>query len=778
MANFFQDPNPTTDPQYNGGREPERQQADTSLGTLFSGIADMTKNTGAALTTIFGQEIHDDAKKTIDPLKDQYGGNIDPETAKVIAGTGAKGKVRALQMGKSADGTDPDTGPLGFAPSDAASLVAGGIFGPQINSGPGAGQPLRPLPDSAQPVVDQLNRFKMAYESGDLSNTGFSAEVLARTKQLKARWPGFEDEIDSEVSKITGQDSANAIRKQLINDIQYNQMAALAAGGDERKYRDNLDNRKIGASLGYDMEKTPLSILRPAINEELGRQQILTATSQRASVSSPQAEAALSDTIAHIATTSLVAQGNKAQGAAGNYGLADYQQKAQLMSITGASKSDTDQLYNQIDLSEQSARLAARKVAYSPIPGRDDGHTPVALLGPGGDVKYQQMEDAQFKPWTELKALIKTNNFSAVERQTDAMKYRSNLNIQNLFRQFPQAETASAVGIAFKDAPAVVNRYVETLLPDWYAAMKNGLGNALVAGLPSNPAPTPSQALQLYGDKVTKPQSDAEKTLSAQAVAETTKQYGILISPENQNTANATHVAGQFFKDFKYFDNMSNDARLSLFMTMGSPQKTEFIKKLANGGDPSSADVEGQYTNWMKHAAGNIWRQEAADLQGLLTSKAYDIQFNPKSGQFEDKTKYSGSYYGGLPGTGQAPTKVSSSLRSVNNVLTLMKPVVGNDLQSTLSALSLDVNAPKEDPLLTRIGKAIGDKLTDIGNSSTRSAIKQGVADISELEPQQTRGVIKGNLSDHPDISVDHFAIPPGMTPKEYIDELRKRHQL
>lgn len=760
MAQFYQEPNPSNDPNYLGSsKEPERIQADTSLGSLFGNIGDITNKVGPAIEAGFKERIKDDAHKLIDPIMDQHGVNLSGEDVKGIAGTGAKGRVRALQMknGTGLFGDDADgSGVSSFSAEDKPDVTAGGIF-PDDKA--------RPLPSGAQKEISQLTRMKAAYDSGSLSDSYYTSQLLATSKELRTRYPGWRDEVDSAVSQITGIQPANALRSSLQRDIQYNQAAMLAAKGGDDKFRDKY--RAEAAALGYDPDNTPIETLRPAVSDYIGRREILKGTQLRAEVGSPQAEAALSDTISGSVNSFITQKSNQAQG---TKSFADYQADAQRMTLNGGgSPKEVNEFVNGLKLARAGLESQIRAEIYKPIEGRKDGHSLVTLVKEG-DQKLGGILTQQLKPIDDMIALASAGNFSALQQTTDMIKHQGNIDVQNLYRSFPQARVAASINNAFPNNPIFSNRFIEqtNILPDFGKAIKTGLGNAILGGTEKTPAPTPSEAVKLYGP-------DLEK--SGAVYKETIKQYNMVISPENKNVPNATHVAKQFFGDQKFYDDLNDSGRLKLFMTMASPEKTKYIQDLSKT-DP---EVLTRYTQWTKYAAGDIFRRNSSDLQSMITDKGLDLRFNPETLQFTDNTKY---YRDTVSQRQRADS--DTKIRSINNALTLMQPIVGKDAKSLLGALDIDPLADKEDGVLGSIGKAIGDKLQDWGSEAEREAVKRGSRPVGKQsteptrqgQPHQTRGVIQGNLSDSTDLAVDNFAIPPGMTPQEFINELKKRHQL
>lgn len=94
-------------------------------------------------------------------------------------------------------------------------------------------------PDEIQGLGDNLISLRGAKDAGKISNTYYQGRLLAEAKDLRARYPGFRQEIDQEFAKVTGTNPANAYVNSLVGDIN---KAAAAAGGDQKKYENYILN--------------------------------------------------------------------------------------------------------------------------------------------------------------------------------------------------------------------------------------------------------------------------------------------------------------------------------------------------------------------------------------------------------------------------------------------------------------------------------------------------------------------------------------------------------
>lgn len=75
------------------------------------------------------------------------------------------------------------------------------------------------LPSEISELPDQLSVLSSARDGGKISSTDYRARLMARAKDLRAKYPGFRQEIDAEFAKVTGMNPANAVITGLIADI-------------------------------------------------------------------------------------------------------------------------------------------------------------------------------------------------------------------------------------------------------------------------------------------------------------------------------------------------------------------------------------------------------------------------------------------------------------------------------------------------------------------------------------------------------------------------------
>lgn len=191
MAIFNPDPQPgqVNDPNYFKYSEPVKDiKADTSTGLALTGAA-TDLDSGASLALRTAQDyIKEDVKKTIEPIRDDFTAQLEAARKNMIpapAQTSAGGTVAPLMY------TDEDGNPTANAPIPAA-----------VKSG-----------------IDKISSLQDAYVNGKINDTWYHGNLAQATSGLRAKYAGFTDYIDSEVSKITGVVPANAYVADLMQDL-------------------------------------------------------------------------------------------------------------------------------------------------------------------------------------------------------------------------------------------------------------------------------------------------------------------------------------------------------------------------------------------------------------------------------------------------------------------------------------------------------------------------------------------------------------------------------
>lgn len=102
-------------------------------------------------------------------------------------------------------------------------------------------------PEEIAQLPATLDGLTAARDSGKISGTYYTSRLLAEAKDLRARYPGFREEIDNAFAKVTGMNPANAYIRALVTDIN----RASSAGKTQRNQTLTwLRNNYMGTDIG------------------------------------------------------------------------------------------------------------------------------------------------------------------------------------------------------------------------------------------------------------------------------------------------------------------------------------------------------------------------------------------------------------------------------------------------------------------------------------------------------------------------------------------------
>lgn len=162
-------------PSYTGASEGIRTSANTSIGTLFEGLADALGKGVTAVDEGIKAKIEQDVFDQVDAVQAEFG---IPEATDLQADPGEKS--------------------------------------------------FRTMPIGVQRAGAQLDTLQQAYQSGALRESHYWARMNSMVRQLRGKYPGYRAEIDQMVSSVTGARPANALRSALFAEWNASQNEGLS----------------------------------------------------------------------------------------------------------------------------------------------------------------------------------------------------------------------------------------------------------------------------------------------------------------------------------------------------------------------------------------------------------------------------------------------------------------------------------------------------------------------------------------------------------------------
>lgn len=101
-----------------------------------------------------------------------------------------------------------------------------------------------PPPKEISMDVRRLQAHKLAAEAGSARESNYWGALDATTRKLRARYPGYREHIDAEMKRLTGQDPANALVRELRSDWE----------AMNRKSTDDPEKRRLNLLEAYTKE--------------------------------------------------------------------------------------------------------------------------------------------------------------------------------------------------------------------------------------------------------------------------------------------------------------------------------------------------------------------------------------------------------------------------------------------------------------------------------------------------------------------------------------------
>jgi uncharacterized protein (TIGR02594 family) len=143
-----------------------------------------------------------------------------------VVGAVAQGTDQVIQNNIQKDVWSMFDQEVGAQGVDSKVEEVTGFGGPPVSDAP--------VPQGILGQGKSFARLKQAYEEGRISDSYYYARLEAGVRQLRAKYPGYREQVDGMVSSITGVQPANALRRSLLSDIAE---AERAAGSSADKFQ-------------------------------------------------------------------------------------------------------------------------------------------------------------------------------------------------------------------------------------------------------------------------------------------------------------------------------------------------------------------------------------------------------------------------------------------------------------------------------------------------------------------------------------------------------------
>jgi len=653
VAKFDVTPDPSLTPNYTGMSEGLRASANTGFGDLFKGVA----------------------------------GLLD---------AGVKEQDRNIQANIKQDI---------FSQADAVDSEFGIDAATDLQSSATAEISAKTAPAGVQAAGRQLDSLQKAYESGALKDSHYWARMNSMVRQLRGKYPGYRDEIDTMVSGVTGAKPANALRASLMNEWAADAQSAKAQANKDQDfiiwankegYLPSDYFQREAAGQGYQ-PKEVMAYVASRTAEKAKVEQL-----QRQATLDSSNNSLTKESVNHMATTDFTQTVNvslfDAQSSMGKTFAAttDLLKKAQSAAASGnpLSSQEIAQGVAQVAQLETTLRAALQQKAIKSWDG-DPQNSYAAKM----DKKDLDDQIAQ----AMVPVQILKDGFDA-KNPTGAMNFlntyletQKNDATRDLLRDIPQLQAMQALTTAYGagSAGAVMNS-----VPSVTAALDAGVMKYL-ASKPGTPLPDQINTIQTHGGK-----ADTYK-----ALVDTFK--NTLVNPEVPEDYKKKAIDGMFRTDAD-----------STLLKFDPESRSEFLKQAA-GPEVSKimldrkaqGDEEGwqKYQLWVAQGFNSVFAQNVQDLQIAVTSpNRYTVSYNDATNMFDVQLAGLAAYDPTSRMSAPWGDPALASIGRLNDAIQVIAPIVSankgetsKEVLSMLANLGYDPTAEKNYGFLYSLGQAV-----------------------------------------------------------------------
>lgn len=226
------------------------------FSTLFGGIGELAGQYAKARDEQIKNKIYDDTLAQRD------------EAAKPLIDAVVNGGYTAIPGTPGAAATAANSGSKAPAVDDNGKPIKNGVGQGNINLGldpttTGAVN-LDKAPPEVKNAANTTSRLQQALDAGTISQAYYDSQLLSIYKGLRAKYPGYNKEIDSIVQSVTGKDPTNAMVGDFYEIAAKNAAATKSEENSWQSYITQAGNQGVIGIVAPDLYTNPTKYADPA----------------------------------------------------------------------------------------------------------------------------------------------------------------------------------------------------------------------------------------------------------------------------------------------------------------------------------------------------------------------------------------------------------------------------------------------------------------------------------------------------------------------------------
>lgn len=585
MAKVTQDINPTNDPNYLGysqGIDRPRplvaKEADTSAAVKVGAAADLVTAVPKGIDQLVDSSIKRTAREEVERIQGQEFG-VDSQTI-------AANDKRPLGPGQG-DNSSP------------VSILAGGAV--KYRKG---------TPLGLQKSADEMSAIQDAYNAGYYSNTYYWSRMNALVRNMRAQYPGYEQEVDRAIAERTGGIPANKVRENLLADMDAAQRAAAAGATKDQTYV--LTHAKyLGENAGTAVAdmlsgQVPAATLMKIIVQRQGKEYEILSAKAESDANKEVAKNRDTPLSLSLATT-VVTQTLNDTFYSGNFaGIADKLATGQPLDPEQKKEFERGMATVERNIFAQLTKRYQEAGFYKTVDAEDiQKHWKLAMA-----------------PWEGIKAQYYNQNYGVMGIMARENQRMEDASTNRLYTQFPALRDwgvvqktigpqMTAMVYAQAEKGEGGGQLVTTLVTD---ARRFTLQNTVVKPEPMK------NVVPRVTDKL-----DTSQERSQYAYSTVSDHVAIIINPKATPDAVQKAATALYGPENKGFlpAVYSKEAWSNVYFMMTNPQVTAALQK----GDPTTFL---NYGTWAAETAADVVRSEGMSLaQSVKADGRFKIEYDP-----------------------------------------------------------------------------------------------------------------------------------------------------
>ncbi len=487
-----------------------------------------------------------------------------------------------------------------------------------------------PRPPALDERMSQLELLGQAFQSGKLNESHYWGRLTAAVKDLRAKYPGYREDIDRIVSQSTGVDPANALRNTLFNDWQSETNALNAsATRDEAWIRQNMDTIHPALLAGYR-------------NGTVSFDQMMAESSktqyQRASIKATADQVGLNASLGTLNADDAFAGASQGADQIFNDMFTDATSPLGIDNATFSKNLKTFTQDNTLDANEQTQLLAGirnLKQAYQmklqeflSVPRNKQGDTYRSLMkGKDKEVIEQAMQK-----FSIIEDAVVNKDYGVLSMNSNWIAASGTAGAKQLIEQndmFGVLKSLNSLGAGDQFNAALLNQ------PDLWSPMVKTIQGVGLGKTMSGDANEPLKDKATQLNKAGAPPDAITKQITDHLDIITNFANGQNNVPVQSAEAAAEVIYGGKNKDFlEVFNERSkggSNVRLQLFNQLYSPQVTTAMQKLA----AQNPDMWKMYRGSAIDKWQGLFSPTKDNLKQQMENTKVPVVYNTETGQFE-----------------------------------------------------------------------------------------------------------------------------------------------